>query len=140
MKWNVISSGFFAATTLAVPTVSRSEKISNHLAARDAPLWAANFTNAADSNGAGFGRVQFQYYNDSLLPQPGPGTIDNNGPPIPVVTHPELGRALRIHLNGRSPGTVGPEMRWEAQPPKSVMYYKEGEERYFRVDFVLDRE
>ncbi|KAL9603240.1 MAG: hypothetical protein Q9219_001260 [cf. Caloplaca sp. 3 TL-2023] len=139
MKWDVILGNFLAATATALPSAPHSqEDAASSLEARDVPLWAANFANAVVSNGAGFGRVQFQYYNDT---EKRPGAINNNGPPIPVVPHRILGNALKIHLNGRATSPNGfPEMRWEAFPPTAVNFYKEGDERYFRVDFVLDKD
>jgi polysaccharide lyase-like protein len=84
-------------------------------------VWAADLSTATDSYGAGFGNVQIQY---------GDGEIENDGPGIPVVDHPLLGRALRISL-------VENQMRWEAAPGAATDC-GEGDEYYFRVDFVLD--
>ena len=134
MKSNTILSSLLAATTLALPApFLKSRDTASILEARDTPLWAANFANAVDSTTAGFGRVQVQYYSGSV------GPVQNNGPPIPVITHPKLGKALRIHLNGSDPNTTPPtpaQMRWEAAPG-AARDCKEGDNYYFRVDFVL---
>lgn len=92
-----------------------------HLRTRGELLWAADLSTATDSYGAGFGNVQIQY---------GDGEIENDGPGIPVVDHPLLGRALRISLEEN-------QMRWEAAPGAGDEC-GEGDELYFRVDFVLD--
>ena len=134
MKWNVILSDLFAATALALPGTSHGPKgAASGLQARDVPLWAATFANAVDSTSAGFGRVQVQYYNGTV------GEVLNNGPPIPVITHSKLGKALKIHLGGYDPTTnplTPAQMRWEAAPG-AAKDCKEGDEYYFRVDFVL---
>lgn len=95
----------------------------------DVPVWAANFTTATNSTEAGFRRIQYQYANGGVQNYD-PGKTPGPDMSIPVVTHPLLGRTLRIHLN------LG-QMRLEAFPggPNS---YKEGDDYYFRVDFVLD--
>ena len=136
MKWNIILSGLSAATTLAAPS-NQPENAASSLEARDTPLWAANFLNAVDSTSAGFGRIQVQSFNETSGRA---GRQYNTGPAIPVVTHPKLGKALKITLNGRDTTTspVTPaQMRWEALPPTNAMYFNEGDDRYFRVDFVL---
>ncbi|OZM71747.1 hypothetical protein CFN78_18115 [Amycolatopsis antarctica] len=84
-------------------------------------LWAADLSTADDSYGAGFGNVQIQY---------GDGDIENDGPGMPVVDHPKLGRALRISLEEN-------QTRWEAAPGAGDDC-GEGTELFFRVDFVLD--
>jgi hypothetical protein len=84
-------------------------------------LWVADLSTATDSYGAGFGNVQIQY---------GSGGIENNGPGIPVVGHPRLGRALKIAMADN-------QKRWEAAPGAGTDC-GEGDELYFRVDFVLD--
>ncbi|KAK2612750.1 hypothetical protein QQS21_001201 [Conoideocrella luteorostrata] len=83
-------------------------------------IWAANFAKARDSKEAGFGNVQIQ---------DGSGPIRNNGPAIPVINHPKLGKSLNISLNRD-------QMRWEAAPGGSNEL-GEGRTTYFRVDFVL---
>lgn len=141
MKSSIILNGLFATAAFALPGTSRgSEDAVNNLEVRDTPIWAANFApkSVVDSASAGFGRVQIQYYNETLAK---PGTVNNNGPQIPVIQHDKLGgKALRIHLNARDTTTnpvTGAQMRWEAHPPDSAKFYAEGDERYFRVDFVL---
>ncbi|MET7637940.1 heparin lyase I family protein [Streptomyces sp. NPDC005438] len=83
-------------------------------------LWAADLSSASDSYEAGFGNVQIQYED---------GDIENDGPGMPVVEHPLLGRALRISLEER-------QTRYEARPG-AAQDCGEGEDLYFRVDFVL---
>jgi hypothetical protein len=100
-----------AGTGTAVATPARSRDL----------LWAADLSAASDSYDAGFGNVQIQYGGDD---------IENNGPGIPVVDHPLLGRALRISLEEN-------QTRWEAEPGAGTDC-GEGDELYFRVDFVLD--
>lgn len=84
-------------------------------------LWAADLSTASDSYGAGFGNVQVQY---------GGGEIENDGPGMPVVEHPKLGRALEIALEEN-------QSRWEAAPGAGDGI-GEGDVLFFRVDFVLD--
>jgi Polysaccharide lyase len=100
--------GFGTATATVAPRVGEL-------------LWAADLSTAADSYGAGFGNVQIQY---------GGGDIENDGPGIPVVAHPKLGRALKISMADN-------QERWEAAPGAGDDC-GEGDELYFRVDFVLD--
>lgn len=83
-------------------------------------LWAADLSTASDSYGAGFGNVQIQY---------GGGDIENNGPGMPVVDHPKLGRALQIAMEDN-------QERWEAAPGAGDDC-GEGLELFFRVDFAL---
>lgn len=84
-------------------------------------IWAADFSTARDSAAAGFGNVQTQSDGQD---------IRNDGPAMPVVDHPTLGRALRIALEKG-------QTRYEAAPGGGEEC-KEGEEYFFRVDFVLD--
>lgn len=110
-----LALGTTAAVGAAVPQLNVGRTTPREL------LWAADLSTATDSYGAGFGNVQIQY---------GDGEIENDGPGIPVVDHPLLGRALRISLEEN-------QMRWEAAPGAGDEC-GEGDELYFRVDFVLD--
>lgn len=83
-------------------------------------LWAADFTAEHDSNQADFGNVQRQI---------GGSPIVRSTTPIPGYTHPTLGYCLKLHLAAN-------EQRLEAAP-KNASNLGEGDERYFRVDFVL---
>ena len=59
MKSSTMITNLFAAAAVALPSSPHgSEGSTNSLQARDTPLWAANFADAVDSVGAGFGRVQ----------------------------------------------------------------------------------
>ena len=61
--WSILGS-LFAATALAMPTTFNDpHNVTQLLEARDVPLWAADFTSAANSAIAGFGRVHIQYYD-----------------------------------------------------------------------------
>ncbi|KAL8788731.1 MAG: hypothetical protein Q9213_001545 [Squamulea squamosa] len=139
MHWYFICSGLFALTVNALPATSGTHADAvKSLEVRDVPLWAANYSNAVDSTGAGFGRVQIQYWDLSVEGKQ--GELNNNGPPIPVVTHPKLGKALEIHLTARGypdKSESPAQERWEALPPKAALYFNEGDDYYFRFDFVL---
>lgn len=104
-------AGAYAATAQAGP--DRAEDL----------LWAADLSAAKDSGEAGFGNVQVQY---------GGGEIENDGPPMPVVDHPKLGRALKITLEEN-------QQRYEAAPGAGDDC-GEGLELFFRVDFALDKD
>ncbi|RAJ68830.1 polysaccharide lyase-like protein [Streptomyces sp. Amel2xB2] len=117
-------AGGYAATALAGP--SRTNAETKREAKAKAPgelLWAADLSAAKDSSEAGFGNVQVQY---------GGGDIENDGPPMPVVDHPELGRALKITLEEN-------QERYEAAPGAGDDC-GEGQELFFRVDFALDKD
>jgi hypothetical protein len=113
-----------AATAASVATAASAAALGAGLPAvaadRGKLLWAADFSNATNSDEAAFGDVQTQVGGEGIL---------DNQAPIPVVTHPVLGRALKLHLaeNGE---------RLEAEPGGG-QNLKEGDELYFRLNFAL---
>ncbi|KAL8774327.1 MAG: hypothetical protein Q9209_001078 [Squamulea sp. 1 TL-2023] len=126
-------------TVNALPATSGTHAdAGKSLAVLDVPLWGANYFNSVDSTGAGFGRVQIQYWD---LWVPGKqGELNHNEPPIPVFTHPKLGKAFEIHLTARwhpNRPIYPAHERLEALPPEAAMYFDEGDDYYFRFDFVL---
>ncbi|KAL8853441.1 MAG: hypothetical protein Q9221_001758 [Calogaya cf. arnoldii] len=133
MKWSLVWSVIPAVLVTALPPATLNNA-GKSLEGRDVPLWAAIFAGARDSKEAGFGRVQIQYWGANNEQ----GPLNNNGPPIPVTTHPKLGAALKIHLANRTDAQHPSLERWEALPPQQALYFNEGSDVYFRFDFVLD--
>ncbi|KAL8803755.1 MAG: hypothetical protein Q9182_002965 [Xanthomendoza sp. 2 TL-2023] len=139
MKLPHIFTSWFAVAAIQISVTSAApQNPANNIEARDVFLWAANFSKAVDSSSAGFGRVHIQYWDLRTTP-PSQGVLNNNGPPIPVVNHPILGKALNISLSGPTQNPY-PQIqeRWEALPPSAFLYFYEGDDYYFRFDFALD--